>query len=126
VTERAPRPTAATGDGPKFERSGMAREMRRQGHNVVGITSAGRRALAQAGITGKRIELPESRHARSVAGERTDGFRQQVRAALDETHRLLDTEPSDTWFGLAGRLETGGCPVRRRSRWWRRGVMVTR
>jgi hypothetical protein len=84
----------------------MAREMRRQGHNVVGITSAGRRALAQAGITGKRIELPESRHARSVAGERTDGFRQQVRAALDETHRLLDTEPSDTWFGLAGRLET--------------------
>lgn len=81
---------------------------------MVGITSAGRRALAQARTAGEWIELPESpqhrrwRHARSVAGERIDGFRQQVRAALDEARRLLDTEqvPSDTWFGLAGRLKT--------------------
>ncbi len=94
--------------------AGLLRELRRQGLNVVGITSAGRRALAQARTAGERIELPESpqhrrwRHARSVAGERIDGFRQQVRDALDEARRLLDTEqvPSDTWFGLAGRLKT--------------------
>jgi hypothetical protein len=44
----------------------------------------------------------------TTAAERIEGFRQQVRAAFDEARRLLDTEqvPSDTWFGLAGRLKT--------------------
>jgi hypothetical protein len=99
--------------------AGLLRELRRQGLNVVGITSAGRRALAQARTAGETIVLPESpqhrrwRHARSAAGERIDGFRQQVRAALDEARRLLDTEqvPSDTWFGLAGRLKTECCQL---------------
>jgi hypothetical protein len=94
--------------------AGLLRDLRRQGLNVVGITSAGRRALAQARTAGETIELPESpqhrrwRHARSAAGERIDGFRQQVHAALDEARRLLDADqvPSGAWFDLAGRLKT--------------------
>jgi hypothetical protein len=94
--------------------AGLLRNSRRHGLNMIGITSAGRHALDEARTAGKAIKMPESpqhrrwRHAHGVAADRIDGFRQQVRDALDEAGRLLDIEhvPSDVWFGLAGRLKT--------------------
>jgi hypothetical protein len=94
--------------------AGLLRDLRRNGIDLLGLTSTGRRALAKARRAGEVRELPESpqhrkwRHARAAAAERIEGFRQQVRDALDEAGRLLDTGQgdSDVWFGLAGRLKT--------------------
>lgn len=93
---------------------GMLRDVRRHGLNLLGITDAGRRALTKARRAGGAGELPESpqhrrwRQAHVAAAGRIDGFRQQMRDALDEASRLLDAEqaPSDAWFILAGRLKT--------------------
>jgi hypothetical protein len=94
--------------------AGLLCDLRRNGIDLLGLTSTGRRALAKARRDGEVGELPESpqhrkwRHARTSAAERIGGFRQQVRDALDEAGTLLDTErvSSDAWFGLAGRLKT--------------------
>jgi hypothetical protein len=92
----------------------MLRDVRRHGLNLLGLTSAGRQSLAKARSAGEGGELPESpqhrrwRHARITAADRIDGFRQQVRDALDHAGKLLDDErvSSDEWFSLAGRLKT--------------------
>ena len=94
--------------------AGLLGDLRRNGIDLLGLTSAGRRALAKARHAGEAGELPESpqhrkwRHARAAAAERIEWFRQQVRDALDEARRLLDTGQgdSDVWFSLAGRLKT--------------------
>jgi hypothetical protein len=94
--------------------AGLLGDLRRNGIDLLGLTSAGRRALAKARRAGEVGELPESpqhrkwRHARAAAAERIEWFRQQVRDALDEARRLLDTGQgdSDVWFSLAGRLKT--------------------
>ena len=59
--------------------------------------------------------LPESpqnrkwRHSREAAYERIEGYREELRALLDEADALLDagtTTHSDLWFDLAARLAT--------------------
>lgn len=87
-------------------------DVRRHGLDLLVLTGAGRRSLAKARRSGT-IALAESpqhrrwRHSRALAGERIDGFRQRLRATLDEARTLLDaTEaPSDEWFRLASHLE---------------------
>jgi hypothetical protein len=94
--------------------AGLLRDLRRQGLDVVGLTSAGRRALAKARSANEVGDLPESpqhrrwRHARIAAADRIDGFRRQVRTALDDARNLLDVEhaDSDAWFSVAERLKT--------------------
>ncbi len=57
--------------------------------------------------------LPESpqprvwRHARTLAAERIDGLRGQVRGVLEDAMGVLDADGvcSDAWFALAERLE---------------------
>ncbi len=79
------------------------------------LTSAGRRRLERARKAGEGDGLPESpqyrawRHARTMAAERIDGFREQVRSYANDALKLLDAgeQPnSDAWFELAERL---GC-----------------
>ncbi|MHB8234600.1 MAG: hypothetical protein ACYDHT_08100 [Solirubrobacteraceae bacterium] len=92
---------------------GSLARSRRHGVVVWALTDDGRRRLDQIRRTGEVGEVPESpqhrawRHARTAAGERIDGFRAEARAALEEAATLLDAEdaPSDTWFGVAERLQ---------------------
>lgn len=93
--------------------AGALEETRRQGVNLLVLTSAGRRRLARAGREGETTELPESpqhrrwRHARSIAAERIDSYRQPLRALLVEADALLDAgmqAHSDSWFCLVERL----------------------
>jgi hypothetical protein len=93
---------------------GWLQDLRRHGLNLVAITRAGRQTLAKARKADEVGELPESpqyrkwRQARIAAAERIEGFRQQVRDALEEAANLLDTKQasSDVWFSIAGRLKT--------------------
>jgi len=86
---------------------------RRHGIVIWALTRNGRRRLAAAVKVGEVGELWESpqhrhwRHARAIAGERIDGFRDEVRSALDEATGVLDAANphSDAWFGLAERLQ---------------------
>jgi hypothetical protein len=58
------------------------------------------------------VILPESpqhrkwRHSRTMAGDRTDGFREALRASMAEVGALLEAEqaPSDAWFEFGKRL----------------------
>jgi hypothetical protein len=91
--------------------TGSVRDVRRYGLDLLALTDAGRRALAQARSTGE-VVLPESpqhrrwRHSRTLAGERIDGFRQALRASLAEAGALLDAAhaPSTNWVEFASRL----------------------
>jgi hypothetical protein len=88
---------------------------RRHGVEMWVLTSIGRRQLVQARRKGETVELPESpqhrkwRHSRATAAERIDGYRQELRALLDEADALLDAGTqahSDLWFSFAKRLPT--------------------
>lgn len=77
------------------------------------LTSAGRRVLEQARGKGNAVALPESpqhrkwRHSRAKAAERIEGYREELRALLDEADALLAAGTrthSDLWFCLANRL----------------------
>ena len=90
-------------------------QTRRHGVNLLVLTSTGRKRLAQARRQGETTGLPESpqhrkwRHSRSIAAERIDSYRQQLRALLVEADALLDSGTqarSDSWFCLAKRLST--------------------
>jgi hypothetical protein len=93
--------------------TGALEQTRRHGVNLLVLTNTGRRRLAQAGREGETTGLPESpqhrkwRHSRSIAAERIDSYRQQLRALLVEADALLDPGAqagSDSWFCLAKRL----------------------
>jgi hypothetical protein len=94
--------------------AGHVRDVRRYGLDLLALTDAGSRALAKARSAGE-VVLPESpqhrkwRHSRTLADEWIDGFREQVRDALEEAVSLLDARQasSDVWFSVAGRLKTG-------------------
>lgn len=86
---------------------------RRHGIKLWVLTSKGRRRLAQARRKGEAVELPESpqhrkwRHSHATAGEQVEGYREELRALLDEADALLDAGTraySDLWFCLAKRL----------------------
>jgi hypothetical protein len=88
-------------------------QTRRHGVNLLVLTSTGRRRLAQARRQGETTGLPESpqhrkwRHSRSIAAERIDSYREQLRALFVEADALLDggtQAHSDAWFCLARRL----------------------
>jgi hypothetical protein len=94
--------------------AGLLTHTRRHGVKLWVLTSTGRQTLAKARRKGEAVELPESpqhrrwRHARTTAAERIDGYREQVRVALDEAGKLIDAGPnahSDVWFDLAVRLK---------------------
>lgn len=93
---------------------GLLVQSRRHGIVVLGLTGTGRRCLARDRRAGRVGALPESpqhrawRYARSAATERIEGFRQQVRLALEDAAGLLDAERagSDAWFGVAERLRS--------------------
>jgi hypothetical protein len=93
--------------------AGALEQTRRHGIKLWVLTSTGRRRLAQARRHGEAVELPESpqhrkwRHSRATAAERIEGYREELRALLDEAGTLLDAGTqahSDSWFGLAKRL----------------------
>jgi hypothetical protein len=88
-------------------------QTRRHGVNLLVLTSAGRRRLAQARRQDETTGLPESpqhrkwRHSRSIAAERIDSYHEQLRALFVEADALLDSGTqarSDAWFCLAKRL----------------------
>ncbi len=88
-------------------------QTRRHGVKLWVLTSTGRRRLAQARRKGEAVALPESpqhrtwRHSRATAAERIEGYREELRALLDEADALLDAGTrahSDSWFRLAKRL----------------------
>jgi hypothetical protein len=86
--------------------------VRSRRHRVViwGLTSSGRRRVARLG---ESVMLPESpqhrvwRHAQTLAAERIDGLREQVRGVLEDATGVFDADGicSDAWFALAERLE---------------------
>jgi DNA-binding MarR family transcriptional regulator len=92
---------------------GLLARSRRHGAVVWELTDDGRGRLDRMRRAGEAGELPEApqhrawRHARVMAGERIDGFRADAREALEQAAMLLDAEdaPSDTWFGVAERLQ---------------------
>lgn len=83
------------------------------GVDVWVLTALGRRRAKRLQRAGE-VELPESpqhrfwRNARETSGECIDGFREEVRQALDEAVTLFDSErpSSDAWFALAKRLQS--------------------
>jgi hypothetical protein len=91
--------------------TGRVRDVRRYGLDLLALTAAGSRALAQA-QSAVEVVLPESpqhrrwRHSRTLAGERIDGFRQALRASMAEAGALLDAAqaPSTAWVEFAKRL----------------------
>lgn len=102
---------------PQLEALVAAGEMSRdRTHGIVvwGLTSAGSRRLARARRAGEVRELPEApqhrawRHARAAAGDRIEGFREQVRRAVGEAAGLLDAldTDSDAWFAAAEGLHS--------------------
>lgn len=102
---------------PQLEALTAAGEMscdRRHGIVVWGLMSAGSRRLARARQAGEVGELPEApqhrawRHAHAAAGERIDGFREQMRRAVSEAAGLLDAldAGSDAWFAAAEKLHS--------------------
>lgn len=93
--------------------AGALEHTRRHGIKLWVLTSKGRRRLAQARRKGDAVELPESpqhrkwRHSRATAGEQIEGYREELRALLDEADALFDAGTrahSDLWFCLAKRL----------------------
>jgi len=94
-----------------FIAAGLLVRSRRHGVVVWGLTSSGRRRVARVGGS---VVLPESpqhrvwRHAQTLAVERIDGFRAQLRGVLEETAGALDAGGvrSDVWFALAERLQS--------------------
>jgi hypothetical protein len=92
-----------------FIAGGLLARSRRHGVVVWGLTSTGRGRVEQ---TSGAVGLPESpqhrvwRHARTLAAERIDGLREQVRSVLEEATGVLDADGvcSDVWFALAERL----------------------
>ena len=94
-----------------FIAAGLLVRSRRHGVLIWGLTSSGRRRVARVG---ESVVLPESpqhrvwRHARTLAAERIDGLRGQVRGVLEEATGVLDADGvcSDAWFALAERLES--------------------
>jgi hypothetical protein len=94
-----------------FIAAGLLVRSRRHGVVVWGLTSSGRRRVEQ---TSGSVVLPESpqhrvwRHAQTLATERIDGLREQVRRVLEEAMDALDSEGvcSDAWFALAERLQS--------------------
>jgi hypothetical protein len=99
-----------------FIAAGLLVRSREHGVTVWGLTSSGRKRVARAG---ESVVLPESpqhrvwRHARSLAAERINGFRGQVRSVLEETTGALDADGvcSDAWFALAEHLESACCQL---------------
>ena len=94
-----------------FIAAGLLVRSRRHGVVVWGLTSSGRRRVERGGAS---VVLPESpqhrvwRHARTLAAERIDGLREQVRGVLEEATGVLDADGvrSDAWFALAERLQS--------------------
>jgi hypothetical protein len=94
-----------------FIAAGLLVRSRRHGVVVWGLTSSGRRRVAREG---ESVVLPESpqhrvwRHARTLAAERIDGLREQVRGVLEDATGVLDADGvrSDAWFALAERLQS--------------------
>jgi len=93
--------------------AGALEQTRRHGIKLWVLTSTGRRRLAQARRKGEAAELPESpqhrkwRHSRTTAGEQIEGYREELRALIDEAGALLGAGTqahSDWWFCLAKRL----------------------
>jgi hypothetical protein len=70
-----------------FIAAGLLVRSRRHGVLIWGLTSSGRRRVARGG---ESVVLPESpqhrvwRHARTLAAERIDGLREQVRSVLED------------------------------------------
>jgi hypothetical protein len=93
--------------------AGALEQTRRHGIKLWTLTGKGRRRLAQARSKGEAAELPESpqhrkwRYSRTTAGEQIEGYREELRALIDEAGALLDAgmqAHSDSWFCLAKRL----------------------
>jgi hypothetical protein len=94
-----------------FIAAGLLVRSRRGGVVIWGLTSSGRRRTERGDAS---VGLPESpqhrvwRHAQTLAAERVDGLREQVRDALEDATGVLDAAGvrSDAWFALAERLQS--------------------
>jgi hypothetical protein len=95
----------------ELQAAGFVERSRRHGCVLWGLTKSGHKRLdAARGDIGPLPESPQHRKwrdARFAASERIDGFREDVRRAVDEVMSLLDADPqtlSDVWFELSKRL----------------------
>jgi hypothetical protein len=94
-----------------FIAAGLLVRSRRHGVVIWGLTSSGRRRTKRGDGS---VGLPESpqhrvwRHARTLAAERIDGLREQVRDVLEDATGILDADGvrSDAWFALAERFQS--------------------
>lgn len=96
-----------------LEATGVVEQTRRHGLNLWGLTGRGRElvdALRSAGKLGELPESPQHRHwqeARTAAGERMSEFRDDLRAALNDTTGLLADDckpPSNAWLEAGEQL----------------------
>jgi hypothetical protein len=92
---------------------GELEQTRRGSAKLLVLTDAGRERLVRARRSGESVELPESpqhrkwRRSCATAAERIEGYREELRALLDEADALLENGTrahSDLWFCLAERL----------------------
>jgi DNA-binding transcriptional regulator PaaX len=101
-------------------KAGSLKRGRRSSSDTWGLTSKGRRRLAQARRAGE-VNLPEApqhqqwRLAHAEAANLIEDFRERLRCTLDEAGKLLDSGrgDSDAWFAIAKRLEVHATQVAR-------------
>lgn len=99
----------------RLRAAGLVARRKTRGYTVWGLTSDGRKQLANARRKREDLELPEApqhrlwRHARTTAAERVDVLREQLRGTLREASKLLDSEhggDSRAWLELAAELRS--------------------
>ena len=94
-----------------FIAAGLLVRSRRHGVVIWGLTSNGRRRTKRGDASTGLPESPQHRvwrHARTLAAEKIDGLRAQVRDALEDAPGVLDADGvrSDVWFALAERFQS--------------------
>jgi hypothetical protein len=90
---------------------GLIEPLKRNGRPVIRLTSSGRKRLAKARRTDREaLDLPEApqhrewRRKQTSAAEQIDSVRDDLRGALSEASRLIDSGDSDAWFALGKRI----------------------
>jgi hypothetical protein len=97
----------------RLRATGLIERRKARGYTLWRLTRNGRQQLTSAGDNHEDLSLPEApqhrlwREAQTLAGERIDGLREQLRDTLSQASSLLGSErggDSEAWLELSGRL----------------------